>query len=67
MRMSSSANQDRQRWERWLPFLWLALSAFWAAVILITNAPARPLAVWIATMLGPLTVLQRRPEGRNTF
>ena len=60
MRMSSSANQDRQRWELWLPFLWLAVSAFWAAVIFITTAPAWPLALWIATTLGPLTVLQRR-------
>lgn len=62
MRMSSSANEDRQRWERWLPFLWLALSAFWAAVIFVTNAPAWPLALWIAATLGPLTVLQRRAK-----
>ena len=43
-----------------LPFLWLGLSVAWAVVIFVTDQLAWPLALWIATTLGPLTVLQSR-------
>jgi hypothetical protein len=43
-----------------LPWLWLALSAVWAAVIFVTDQLAWPLALWIATTLGPLTMLRAR-------
>jgi hypothetical protein len=43
-----------------LPFLWLALSILWAAVIFVTDEPAWVLALWIATTLGPLTALRAR-------
>lgn len=43
-----------------LAFGWLALSVFWAGVILVTDAPAWPLALWIATTLGPLTLWRSR-------
>ncbi len=44
---------------RAVPWLWLALSALWAVVIIVTDLAAWPLALWIATTLGPLTYLQR--------
>ena len=50
-------------WRRMIPFLWLALSAGWAIVILVTGSLAWPLALWVATTLGPLTALQRLTEG----
>ncbi len=50
----------RSTLRRVLPFAWLALSAMWAAVILITDQLAWPLALWIATTVGPLTALDRR-------
>jgi len=52
-----------------LPWLWLGLSAAWAAVIFATDQVAWPLALWIATTVGPLTALKTRldrtpiPEG----
>jgi hypothetical protein len=45
---------------RALPFAWLALSAAWAAVIFVTDQMAWPLALWIATTVGPLTAIERR-------
>ena len=39
---------------------WLVLSLAWAVVIFVTDAPAWPLALWIATTLGPLAVLRNR-------
>ena len=45
---------------RALPFLWLGLSFLWAVVIIVTDHVAWPLALWIATTVGPLTALQRR-------
>lgn len=38
-----------------LPWLWLGLSVAWAVVIFTTDHVAWPLAVWIATTVGPLT------------
>lgn len=43
-----------------LPWLWLGLSAVWAVVILVTDQLAWPLALWIATTVGPLTALKTR-------
>jgi hypothetical protein len=40
--------------------LWLGLSAAWAVVIFTTGLMAWPLALWIATTLGPLTLLRTR-------
>lgn len=43
-----------------LPLAWLALSAAWAGVIFVTDQVAWPLALWIATTVGPLAALDRR-------
>ena len=47
-----------------LPWLWLGMSAAWAVVIFVTDQPAWPLAVWIATTLGPLTALKTRLDSQ---
>ena len=44
--------------ERSLPWMWLTLSAAWAASLFITEAPAWPVALWVATTIGPLTLLR---------
>lgn len=54
-----------------LPWLWLAMSLIWAVVIIVTGHVAWPLALWIATTLGPLTYLSRSrnqplPQGSTT-
>jgi hypothetical protein len=51
---------SRARLTTTLPWLWLALSAFWAVIILTTDQLAWPLALWVATTLGPLTALRSR-------
>lgn len=38
-----------------LPWLWLAMSLLWAVVIIVTEHLVWPLALWIATTVGPLT------------
>jgi hypothetical protein len=43
-----------------LPWLWLGLSAAWAVVIFVTDQVGWPLALWIATTVGPLTALRIR-------
>ncbi len=43
-----------------LPWMWLGFSAAWAVVILVTDQLAWPLALWIATTVGPLTALKTR-------
>lgn len=43
-----------------LAYGWLALSLLWAGVIVVTGVPAWTLALWIATTLGPLTLLRSR-------
>ena len=43
-----------------LPWLWLGLSAAWAVVIVATDQLAWPLALWIATTVGPLSALKTR-------
>ena len=43
-----------------LPWLWLGMSAAWAVVIVTTDELAWPLALWIATTVGPLSALRTR-------
>ena len=45
---------------RLLALAWLASSVVWAGVIIVTDALAWPLALWIATTLGPLALLRDR-------
>ena len=47
-----------------LPWLWLGMSAVWAVVILATDQLAWPLALWIATTVGPLTALKTRLDSQ---
>ena len=49
-----------------LPWLWLGLSAAWAVVIFVTDQLAWPLALWIATTVGPLTALKARLDPNPT-
>ena len=51
---------SRARLATALPWLWVALSALWAVIIFTTDQLAWPLALWIATTLGPLTALRSR-------
>ena len=55
----------RSTTRRVLPLAWLALSATWAAVIVVTDQLAWPLVLWIATTVGPLTALDRRDRDRT--
>lgn len=48
-----------------LPWMWLGFSVAWAGVMFVTDQVAWPLALWIATTVGPLTALKTRLE-RNT-
>ncbi len=48
-----------------LPWLWLGLSAVWAVVIIVTDQVAWPLALWIATTVGPLTALKTRLDSNT--
>ena len=47
-----------------LPWLWLGMSAAWAVVIFTTDQLAWPLALWIATTVGPLTALETRLDSQ---
>ena len=47
-----------------LPWLCLAMSAAWAVVIFATDQLAWPLALWIATTVGPLTALETRLDSQ---
>ena len=62
--MNDTAPDDRSasrlRNLRRLALAWFALSLFWAGVIFVTDALAWPLALWVATTLGPLTLLRNR-------
>ena len=49
-----------------LPWLWLGLSAAWAVVIFVTDQLAWPLALWIATTVGPPTALKARLDPNPT-
>jgi hypothetical protein len=48
-----------------LPWMWLGLSVAWAVVILVTDQLAWPLALWIATTVGPLAALQARRDATS--
>lgn len=48
-----------------LAIAWLVLSLLWAGVIVVTDALAWPLALWIATTLGPLIMLRNRIDGSS--
>jgi hypothetical protein len=66
-----TAGALENHWRRAIPWLWLAMSLFWAVVIIVTDQLARPLALWIATTVGPLTCLATskhhlEPPGSNT-
>lgn len=38
-----------------IALFWLVLSVFWVVVIFVTDQPAWPLAIWVATSVGPMT------------
>lgn len=64
-----TAYKPRRVWRTAIPWLWLAMSLLWAVVIILTDQLAWPLAVWIATTVGPLTYLakhQSGPQGSRT-
>lgn len=48
------------RFVRVVPLLWIVLSLAWAVIIVVSDRPAWALALWIATTLGPLTMLDER-------
>lgn len=47
------------------PWFWLGLSVVWAVVIIVTDQLAWPLALWIATTVGPLTALKARRDATS--
>lgn len=49
-----------------VPWLWLVMSLAWAVVIIVTDQLARPLALWIATTVGPLTYLHTSKHHSDT-
>ena len=57
-------SRSRTTWDA-LPWVWLGLSVAWAVVIMVTEHLAWPLALWIATTVGPLTALKARRETRS--
>ena len=65
MRQATDAATLRTRLLTSLPWLWLGLSAVWAVVIFVTDEVAWPLALWIATTVGPLTALKVRLDSTN--
>lgn len=56
----SGDRADRTRRIDAIALAWFGLSVFWAVVIFVTDQLAWPLALWIATTLGPLTWLRSR-------
>jgi hypothetical protein len=55
----------RGRLRKVVPWLWLAMSLAWAVVIIVTDELAWPLALWVATTVGPLTCLTRSEPNRS--
>jgi hypothetical protein len=47
-----------------LPWSWLGISVAWAVVIFTADQPAWPLALWIATTVGPLIALKTRLDAQ---
>lgn len=65
------AGETASRLRKAVPWLWLSMSLAWAVVIIVTDEFAWPLALWVATTLGPLTYLSKsrsssRPRGETT-
>ena len=60
--MSDSAIKGQLR--KVVPWLWLAMSLAWAVVIVVTDELAWPLALWIATTVGPLLYLNNPESNR---
>ena len=54
----------RGRLRKVVPWLWLAMSLAWAVVIIVTDQLAWPLALWVATTVGPLTYFSRSESNR---
>ncbi len=65
MEQATDAATLRTRLLTSLPWLWLGLSAVWAVVIFVTDEVAWPLALWIATTVGPLTALKVRLDSTS--
>ena len=63
---NSTMGDTARRAHLWkaLPWLWLGVSAAWAVVIFTTDQLAWPLALWIATTVGPLTALKTRLDSK---
>lgn len=53
-----TADVSGSRLRQVVPWLWLAMSLLWAVVIVVTDQLAWPLALWVATTVGPLTYLR---------
>lgn len=61
---TADGTAGRARLVNALPWLWLGMSAVWAVVIFATDHLAWPLALWIATTVGPLTALETRLDSQ---
>lgn len=48
------------------PWLWLAITVLGLVVIAVSDQPAWPLAVWIASTLGTVVVLDGSSRGRQS-
>lgn len=57
-----NSKSDRERIMSAIPWLWLALTATWLAVIFVTDQPAWPLPIWIAITLGLWSRFSRTSE-----
>ena len=62
MNSTSTPANRRTRTREALPWMWLGLSAAWLLLIVVTDQPAWPLAVWIAATIAPLAARTARPE-----
>lgn len=65
MNSTTTPASGRARTRTAVPWLWLGLSVAWLVLIVVTDLPAWPLAVWIAATVGPLAALMNRPESRT--
>lgn len=61
-----TADSSPSRMRKTLPWLWLAMSLAWAVVIFVTDQLAWPLALWIATTVGPVTYFQISRTGSES-
>lgn len=57
---ANTATRPQRRPLDALALTWLALPVAWSIVILLTDQLAWPIALWIATTVGPLTWFKRR-------